>query len=52
MTPAPSNLAESFVVSKYIGPAVLESIDRNQFELSPVPQLYMPSFAYVDASNG
>ena len=35
-----SKLAEDFVVSKYIGPAVLKSIDPNQ----PIPQLYMPSF--------
>ena len=34
-TPALSKLAEDFVVSKYIGPAVLESIDPNQFGAIP-----------------
>ena len=34
------------MVSKYIGPALLESIDPKQLELSPIPQLYMPSFQW------
>ena len=35
LTPALSKLAEDFVVSKYIGPAVLETIDSNQFGAIP-----------------
>ena len=35
LTPALSKLAEDFVVSKYIGPAVLETIDSNQFGAVP-----------------
>ena len=35
LTPALSKLAEDFVVSKYIGSAVLETIDSNQFGAIP-----------------
>ena len=35
LTPALSNLAEDFVVNKYIGPAVLEVIDPNQYGAIP-----------------
>ena len=35
LTPALSELAEEFVVSKYIGPVVLELIDSNQFGAIP-----------------
>ena len=35
LTPALSELAEEFVVSKYIGPVVLELIDPNQFGAIP-----------------
>ena len=49
LTPALSKLAEDFVVSKYIGSAVLETIDSNQFL-----NLTCPHFndAYVGTSNG
>ena len=35
LTPALSKLAEDFVVSKHVGPAVLELIDSNQFGAIP-----------------
>ena len=35
LTPALSKLAEDFVVNKYIGPAVLEVIDPNQYGAIP-----------------
>lgn len=35
VTPALSKLAEEFVVSKYIGPAVLELIGSNRFSAIP-----------------
>ena len=35
LTPAQSKLAEEFVVSKYIGPTVLEVVDPNQFGTIP-----------------
>ena len=35
LTPALSKLAEDFVVSKYIGSAVLETINSNQFGAIP-----------------
>ena len=44
LTPALSKLAEGFVVSRYIGTAVLETIDSTNLELSPIPQPYKSSF--------
>ena len=56
LTLALSKLAEDFVVSKYIGPAVLETIDSNQFEAIPNSSTLhvCPHFndAYLGASNG
>ena len=54
LTPAPSKLAGDFVVSKYIDPAVLGSIDPNQFGAIPNSSTLRAHFndAYVDATNG
>ena len=52
LTPALSKLAEDFVLSKHVGPGVLELIDSNQFGAIPkTSTVNALDAAYLDASH-
>ena len=47
LTPAISKVAEEFIVSKYIGPAILSQIDHNQFGVIPKSSTSMATISMI-----
>ena len=47
LTPALSKVAEEFIVSKYIGPAILSQIDHNQFGVIPKSSTSMAAISMI-----